>query len=158
MAHQRQRKRLIAEMNVVPYIDVMLVLLVIFMITSPLLSLTQGVEVDLPKVASAPIDNIDKGPIIISLNAKGDLFLTEDNTRNEAITLERLISRVAALLREIPDRPVLVRGDLAVAHGKVVELMAQLKGIGVAKVGVMTQPPDNQFVPVRRRDARQQNH
>lgn len=139
--YQRRRKRLLAEMNVVPYIDVMLVLLIIFMVTSPMLSLTQGVEVELPQVASESVSEDAQEPIIVSLNVAGSLYLTHDQSGETELSREVLLPRVAALLHNQPRRPVLVRADTAVSHGEVVKLMATLQAAGVAKVGLMTKPP-----------------
>jgi biopolymer transport protein TolR len=143
MRPPRRRRRLMAEMNVVPYIDVMLVLLIIFMVTSPMLTLTQGVEVDLPKVASKAVPRDDSaGPVIVTVNAAGAFFVTYDETANDPVTLESLLPRVAALRLAAPKRAVLVRGDAAVSHGKVVELMAALQSAGVDRVGVVTRQPE----------------
>ena len=134
-------RRLMAEMNVVPYIDVMLVLLIIFMVTSPMLSLTQGVEVDLPTVAvDGEAAESEVTPVVISVDVNGDFYLTYDTHVDEPVTLDILGPRVVALLRD-PRRTVLVRGDASVSHGRVVELMALLQDLGVGKVGVMTRKP-----------------
>jgi biopolymer transport protein TolR len=136
MSYPRRRRRRMAEMNVVPYIDVMLVLLIIFMITSPLL--TRNVEVELPTVTKA--ENVLSKPkrfIIITLDAQGRRFLDEDKTPLET---ETLLTRVAALVRYEPDAQVLIRGDRRLTYGEVVKVMSLLQESGVKKVGLLTQP------------------
>jgi TolR protein len=136
MSYPRRRRRRMAEMNVVPYIDVMLVLLIIFMITSPLL--TRNVEVELPTVTKA--ENVLSKPkrfIIITLDAQGRRFLDEDKTPLET---ETLLTRVVALIRYEPDAQVLIRGDRRLTYGEVVKVMSLLQESGVKKVGLLTQP------------------
>ncbi len=136
----RIRKQPISEINVVPYIDVMLVLLIIFMITAPLLS--QGVKVDLPKVASDPIPPVDKEPLIINVDAKGNFYIGFGENQDKPVPPEELINRVNALLKYQPGIPVLVGGDRSVPYGRVVELMALLQRAGVPTVGMITDPPE----------------
>ena len=142
MSRRRRGQKLKAEINVVPYIDVMLVLLIIFMVTSPMLSLTQGVEVDLPQVAAETVAESDVTPVVVTVDVQGQFYLTYDTHTDEPVTLDALGPLVVALLRQAPERAVLVRGDAAVSHGKVVELMGTLQGVGVRKVGVMTRTPE----------------
>ena len=139
---QRIRKRPMSEINVVPYIDVMLVLLVIFMITAPLL--TQGVKVDLPQTNSAPIQDVDKDPVIVNVKANGDFFINYGEDQDKPIPAQTLVNRVNALLKYQPDIPVLVGGDDKVDFGRVVELMALLQNAGVPTVGILTDPPEQQ--------------
>ena len=132
----RNRRRRIAEMNIVPYIDVMLVLLIIFMITSPLLS--QSIEVELPSVKEA--NNVIPTQtkfVIVTIDAEGQLFLNEDK---KALTVEELLSRVTALMRFAPYSQVLVRGDSQITYGKIVKVMSLLQEAGVYKVGLLTKP------------------
>jgi len=133
--------RPMAEINVVPYIDVMLVLLVIFMITAPLL--TQGVSVDLPQTRSEVISGNDREPLIVSVDKNGDYFLNVNATPELALTARELVLRVAAELqiaRESHESTsVLVKGDQGVPYGKVVAAMALLKQAGAEKVGLVTQ-------------------
>jgi biopolymer transport protein TolR len=129
-----EKRKLVAEINIVPYVDVMLVLLVIFMVTAPLL--TQGVEVHLPAATATSIPQEDKPPLVVSVDAKGDLFL--DQTK-EAFSPENLAIRLQAELRIDPKRTVLIRGDKNVDYGKVMGAMVLLKRAGVSKVGLMTQ-------------------
>lgn len=129
------------EINVVPFIDVMLVLLVIFMITAPML--TQGVQVELPQVTSEPIDaQEDSDPIVISVDREGGYFISlgEDST---SVTLDEMSQRVVAILQQRPGTPVMVRGDRNVAYGQIVVLMSTLQGAGVANVGLLSEPPQD---------------
>ena len=131
-----------SEINVVPYIDVMLVLLIIFMVTAPLL--TQGIKVDLPQAEAEAIDPEDfknTPPIVVSIDAEGRLFLNQGESPSEALEDVMLESRVAALLRRTPGVPVFVKGDRAVPYGRVVEAMVLLQRAGAAKVGFLTEPP-----------------
>ena len=131
---KRVNFRPVAEINVVPYIDVMLVLLVIFMVTAPLL--TQGVHVDLPLAKAEPLPQDQKPPLVVSVDAKGDLFLGE---AKESIDPASLEVKVQAALKVDPTRAVLVRGDKNVDYGKVMNAIVLLKHSGVSKVGLMTQ-------------------
>jgi len=140
MARQRIRKRPMAEINVVPYIDVMLVMLVIFMITAPLL--TQGVKVDLPEAAAQPIDEADKEPLVVSVDAGGKLYLNVGEAPDTSIAAEDLVQTVAAVLRRQPQKSVLVRGDHAVEYGAVVSAMVLLQQAGVPNVGLVTEPQE----------------
>lgn len=129
------------EINVVPFIDVMLVLLVIFMITAPML--TQGVQVELPQVSSEPIDaQEDNDPIVISVDRDGGYFITlgEDST---SVSLDEMSQRVMAILQQRPGTPVMVRGDRNVPYGQIVVLMSTLQGAGVANVGLLSEPPQD---------------
>jgi biopolymer transport protein TolR len=140
MARQRIRKRPMAEINVVPYIDVMLVMLVIFMITAPLL--TQGVKVDLPEASADPIEDADKEPVIVNVDAAGNLYLSVGNTPDQPIDADTLVNNVAAVLRRQPGKSVLVRGDHAVDYGTVVSAMVLLQQAGAPRVGLVTEPPE----------------
>ncbi len=135
---QRVRKRPMSEINVVPYIDVMLVLLVIFMITAPLLS--QGVKVELPQAASNPIEASDKEPVIVNVDAAGNFFINYGENQDKPIPAADLVNRINALLKYQPGIPVLVGGDKSVPYGKVVELMGLLQTSGVPSVGMITEP------------------
>ncbi|WP_249975642.1 protein TolR [Vreelandella olivaria] len=135
------KKKPMGEINVVPFIDVMLVLLVIFMITAPML--TQGVQVDLPQVTSEPIENQDDSdPIIISVDRDGGYFITlgEDSTE---VSLDQMSERVVAILQRRPGTPVMVRGDRNVPYGQIVLLMSTLQRAGVANVGLLSEPPQD---------------
>lgn len=136
---KRIRYRPKAEINVVPYIDVMLVLLVIFMMTTPVLE--QGIEVDLPSAKAQTIDFSQNEPIVVSINKRGRYSINIGN-KNKNISLNLLIARVAAALELNPNAQVMVRGDKKVAYGKVVKLMGYLQTAGVEKIGFITQSPD----------------
>ncbi|WP_311943874.1 protein TolR [Halomonas piscis] len=132
------QRRPMAEINVVPFIDVMLVLLVIFMITAPMLN--QGVDVELPRATAEPIDTEDDTePVIVSVDKDGEYYITlgEDST---AVAPDELSKRVTAIVQRRPDTPVMVRGDRYVAYGQVVTLMTTLQRAGVANVGLISEP------------------
>jgi biopolymer transport protein TolR len=136
-----RKRRLMGEINVVPYIDVMLVLLIIFMVTAPLL--TQGIEVELPKAAADPLDTgKNDEPLVLSVNAGGLLFLNVGEREDDPVTPEQVVSRAGAVLRRKPDTPVLVKADQKVPYGKVVEAMVLLQEAGAEKIGFLTDPPD----------------
>ena len=134
-----RRRRMLAEINVVPYIDVMLVLLVIFMVTAPMLM--QGVEVDLPDADATPVKDEDAEPLIVSINDRGELFLNLGADEKQALELATIRQRVAAVLRRTPEKPVLVWGDQRVAYGDVVVVMAALQEAGAPTVGLVTESP-----------------
>ncbi len=135
-----KRERPISEINVVPYIDVMLVLLVIFMITAPML--TQGVTVDLPKAASQTLQPTEREPIIVSVNQQGSYFLNISSTPADPMEAQAIVVRVAAELELAKQSGqklnVLVKGDQGVVYGKVVQAMALLKQAGAEQVGLLT--------------------
>ncbi len=139
MAGTRSKHRPMSEINVVPYIDVMLVLLIIFMVTAPMLM--QGVQVDLPEASADPVENQDSEPVIVSLKANGELFLNVGGDEKQALSLATIKQRVAAVMRRNPDKPVMVWGDRAVAYGEVVTLMAALQEAGAPSVGLVTENP-----------------
>jgi biopolymer transport protein TolR len=134
MANKYNRRRMMSDINIVPYVDVMLVLLVIFMVTAPLL--TQGVQVNLPEATAEPLPQDQKPPLVISVDATGHLFLEQSKL---AIEPAELAIKVAAAIQIDPTRAVLVRGDKNVDYGKVMGAMVLLKRAGVAKVGLMTE-------------------
>jgi biopolymer transport protein TolR len=126
-----------AEINVVPYIDVMLVLLIIFMVTAPLLQ--QGVEVDLPTAGAKVLPAAPKPPMVVSVNQQGEYFLNIMEQPNTLLSASALALRVAAELRLDPQRKVLVKGDQKVDYGKVVGAMVLLQQAGAPSVGLVTQ-------------------
>ena len=139
------RRRSISEINVVPYIDVMLVLLVIFMATAPLL--TQGVEVDLPNTDSKPLSNDEENPLVISVDGNGHIFVNtgvprpgEQGTR---ATIFSLADQAEKILGARPDIPVYVRADKAIPYGDVIEVMSVLQRAGAQSVGLMTDPVED---------------
>ncbi|MAK69744.1 MAG: protein TolR [Halieaceae bacterium] len=132
-------RRAVAEINVVPYIDVMLVLLVIFMATAPLLM--QGVEVDLPKADSSPVSDSDAEPLIVSIDAQAKLYLNLGASDDQALSMETVKQRVATVLKRNPEKAVMVWGDAAVPYGEVVVLMSELQEAGAPSVGLVTEAP-----------------
>jgi biopolymer transport protein TolR len=136
---QRTRRGPMSEINVVPYIDVMLVLLVIFMITAPLLA--TGVKVELPQAAAAPIERESKEPLVVSVDAAGNYFLNVGENHEKPVDETTLVQRVAAVLRNQPGTPVLVRGDKNVNYGRVVRAMTLLQSAGAPSVGLITESP-----------------
>jgi len=145
MEPTRGRRRPMAEINVVPYIDVMLVLLVIFMITAPLLNL--GVEVELPKADAEPLENQEnQEPLVLTVMQNGDLYLNAggdlDGTTSGMIDPETLVTTVSAIVRRNPEVQVLVGGDERVGYGEVYNAMVLLQKAGVLKVGLMSDPMD----------------
>jgi len=128
-----------AEINVVPYIDVMLVLLVIFMATAPLLM--QGVEVDLPDASSSPVSDSDAEPLIVSIDAQAKLYLNLGASDDLALNIETVKQRVATVLKRNPEKAVMVWGDAAVPYGEVVALMSELQEAGALSVGLVTEAP-----------------
>ena len=141
MARNRIRRRPMSEINVVPYIDVMLVLLVIFMITAPLL--TQGVKVDLPQAEAEPIDVETQEPLVVTVDADGDYYVNYGDDQSSPVDPQVLATRVGALLRHRPGLSVVVRGDENVPYGDVVILMTILQRAGAPSVGLMTEAPSN---------------
>ena len=129
-----------AEINVVPYIDVMLVMLVIFMITAPLL--TQGVQISLPSADARPLPPDSVEPLEVSVDAEGRYYLNVGGDPKTPIDAETLVQRSAAVLRNKPNTPVLVRGDTHVDYGVVVRAMVLLQEAGAPNVGLVTEPPE----------------
>ena len=136
-----KKRRPIAEINVVPYIDVMMVLLVIFMITAPIVQ--QGVEIDLPQASAKPMSPDEAEPVVVSIDKKGDFYLDIGDEPDKPIDAQLMVNRVAAVRQLKPNVPVLVRGDRNVGYGKVVDAMVLLQKAGVEKVGLMTDQPEN---------------
>lgn len=139
MARHRVRRRPMSEINVVPYIDVMLVLLVIFIITAPLL--TQGVKVDLPQADAEPLDVESQEPLVVTIDATRNYYVNYGENQASPVEPHVLAARVAALLRHRPGLAVVVRGDENVPYGDVVILMTILQRAGAPSVGLMTEAP-----------------
>ena len=136
-----RRRKLMGEINVVPYIDVMLVLLIIFMITAPLLK--EGIKVDLPTAGAKPIDPefLQKHePLIITIDARGQLYVNFGPNQDKPASESTLSSRTATLLRRDPQTPVLVKADTTVPYGAVAHAMVVLQRAGADKVGLLTDP------------------
>ena len=134
------RRRMMAEINVVPYIDVMLVLLIIFMVTAPLI--TQGVRIELPQAPSEVLPPSDQEPVVVTVAADGQVFVDIGEKPDEAIDDETLMTRIAAVMQFKPQTEVLVEGDRNVDYGRVVQVMTLLKNAGVDGVGLITEPPE----------------
>jgi biopolymer transport protein TolR len=140
------KRRLMGDINVVPYIDVMLVLLIIFMITAPLL--TQGIKVDLPKAnAEAIASQANQPPLVLSIDAQGQLYLNLGANPRQPIDDQTALVRATAALRRAPERTVLVNGDKAVSYGRVVQAMVILQQAGARKVGFQTDPLPKASMP-----------
>jgi len=139
MLKRKIRKKPMAEINVVPYIDVTLVLLIIFMITAPLIQ--SGVEVDLPQAESNPVEQDDKPtPIIISIDKTGQYFIDLGLGEEEsAVSPQEILLLTAAVRKNSPETAVYIRGDKQVEYGQVVTVMAALKNAGIENVGLMTE-------------------
>ena len=138
------KRKPMSEINVVPYIDVMLVLLVIFMATAPLL--TQGVEVELPQAPSEPLSNDQDDPLVVSMREDGAIFVNigirRDADKGRRVTIFSLEDQAGKIIGARPDVPVYVRADHTLDYGKVVEVMTALQRAGAESVGLITEPPD----------------
>lgn len=136
----RRARKLMAEINIVPYIDVMLVLLVIFMVTVPLIQ--QGVEIDLPKAQARPLGNAEiPDPLIVTVNRNGQLLLNKGETANQPLSPDFLLRQLYVLL---PDQAgaAYVRGDRGAAYGDVMAAMVMLQTAGAQSIGLITEPPE----------------
>ncbi|MBV2090561.1 MAG: protein TolR [Candidatus Thiodiazotropha taylori] len=140
MSRSKNRRRPMSEINVVPYIDVMLVLLVIFMITAPLL--TQGVQVELPQADAEPLSSEVDEPLVVTVNQAGDLFIDIGEDKDQPVEEDALVERVRAVLKYKPKTPIMVRGDRGVPYGRVVEAMVLLQAGGAPSVGLVTESPE----------------
>jgi biopolymer transport protein TolR len=141
MRGKHRRRKPMGEINVVPYIDVTLVLLIIFMITTPMLQ--TGVEVDLPQAESAMVEQKEgEPPIVISIKEQGDYYINTDGQNDEQIEPGLINDRVAMVLSKKPGTQVLISADKGVDYGTVVTVMAALKNAGVPTVGLMTKPEE----------------
>ncbi|MFZ2727479.1 MAG: protein TolR [Methylococcaceae bacterium] len=143
MSRKANRRKPMADINVVPYIDVTLVLLIIFMITTPMLQ--TGVDVELPQAQAKTLEPEGEGekiPVVISIKKTGEYFLNSDGQHDEAIQLAEINLRVVNILVDKPNTPVLINADKAIDYGSVVTLMAALKQAGVPNVGLMTENPN----------------
>lgn len=146
MATPMQKRKLMAEINVVPYIDVMLVLLIIFMVTAPLL--TQGVKVELPKAGAEPIDDVpNHPPLVVSVDADGNLYMNVGDNEDEPVGSQEIIARTSSILKKRPQTPILVKADRTVPYGNVVGAMVLLQKGGAENVGFVTDPLDSYPVP-----------
>ncbi len=134
-----KKRRAVSEINVVPYIDVMLVLLIIFMITAPIVQ--QGVEVELPKLAANSLPPEQQEPVILTVSKTGEYYLNVGDDLKKPVSDDVVAERVALILKLKPQTPVLVRGDKQADYGAVTTAMVLLQSAGVEKVGLMTDQP-----------------
>ena len=132
------RRNLISDINVVPYIDVMLVLLVIFMISAPLM--VQGIEVNLPEASSEALPVKNNEPLIISITRDGSIFLETESTKNKSISIGEMGNLVAKIFENRPGLQVVIRGDSEVKYDRVMKVMAQLQASGASDIGLISQP------------------
>ncbi len=135
-----KKRRAVSEINVVPYIDVMLVLLIIFMVTAPLLK--QGVEVDLPAAPANPLDAESPEPIVVTVDKRGIMYLNIALKPESEISEEALVKQVKAALSRDPKRPVMVRGDANGPYQNVVATLVLLQQANVESVGLVTDPEE----------------
>jgi biopolymer transport protein TolR len=145
MSRSKGKRRLMSEINVVPYIDVMLVLLIIFMITAPLL--TQGISVDLPNAPAQQLDSEllkDNEPLVLSVDSAGRYYLNVGDNEDEPIDEATVVERASAVLRRNAQTPVLVQADETVPYGRVVTGAVLLQQSGAAKIGFQTDPGGNE--------------
>ncbi|MEI6414412.1 MAG: protein TolR [Pseudomonadota bacterium] len=136
----RRRRQAMSEINVVPYIDVMLVLLVIFMTTAPLI--TQGVKVDLPQASTEVLPEEDEEPTVVTVDREGRFYLNVGDDPERPLSTDELATKVQATLRLKPATHILVRGDHRVHYGQVVQAMVIIQAAGASGVGLMTDPPE----------------
>ena len=138
MNSTRHRRKPVAEINVVPYIDVTLVLLVIFMITAPLLQ--TGVDVELPRTEAKVVAGDKTPPLVVTIDQQGQFFIDVGDRQDEPVLAQALTLKVIAVLGHKPGTAIFIRGDRLVDYGKVVTVMAALKNAGVPNVGLLTKP------------------
>jgi biopolymer transport protein TolR len=137
MAQLTRGRRLMGEINVVPYIDVMLVLLIIFMVTAPLLA--QGVKVDLPKAGAQPLD-ANSNPLVLSIDRGGRMYLNVGGNPRQALDERTLELRTSVALRRKPETPVLLKADYHIEYGRVMNAMVILQRAGAKRVGFVSEP------------------
>ncbi len=134
---QRTKRKLNAEINVVPYIDVTLVLLIIFMVTAPML--TQGVDVELPKASSEPVETQDEEPLIVTVDSEGLYYINLGEDETVPKSAEQIAGQIQQILSVNPGKMMLVRGDRQASYDQVVQLMVLLQGAGAERVGLVTE-------------------
>lgn len=137
MARQRKRRKIVSDINVVPYIDVMLVLLIIFMVTAPLMN--QSVDIELPQGVADPLQEKNE-PLLVSVDKEGQIYLTKGNGEREAMDSAKILQQVSAIVAVNPKTAVLIEADTRVSYGKVYEAMALMQQAKVARVGFISQP------------------
>jgi len=142
MSRSKGKRRLMSDINVVPYIDVMLVLLIIFMITAPLL--TQGITVDLPNAPASQLDPGENEPLVLSVDREGKYYLNVGDNEDMPIDDATVVERASAVLRRNAQTPVLVQADETVPYGRVVTGAVLLQQAGASKIGFQTDPGGNE--------------
>ena len=140
MARQKNRRRPMSEINVVPYIDVMLVLLVIFMITAPLL--TQGVKIELPQADAEPLPAQADDPVVVTVDQAGEMYIDIGEAKQQPVDEQTLVARIRAVRKYKPKTPIRVRGDAGVEYGRVIRAMVLVQAGGAPSVGLITEPPE----------------
>lgn len=140
-SHRRHKRKLKSEINVVPYIDVMLVLLIIFMVTTPMMNL--GVDIQLPQTNAKSLQD-KKDPIVVSVDAEGQVYLTANGAKREPVSLDDFKKKITAFHDANPELQVLLAGDDRVGYGKVYQILPILQEAGVSKIGLMSQPQSAQ--------------
>lgn len=134
-----KKRRAVSEINVVPYIDVMLVLLIIFMITAPIVQ--QGVKIELPKLSANSLPPEQLEPVILTVSKTGEYYLNIGDNLKKPVADDTVTQRIALVLQQKPQTPILVRGDKDASYGAVTTAMVLLQSAGVEKVGLMTDQP-----------------
>ena len=133
-----RKRKLVSDINVVPYIDVMLVLLVVFMVSAPLM--VQGILLNLPEASNEPLPREQQDPLIISVDSKGQFYLEIQSSQNEPLALLQLSEKISSILKINPSLQVVVRGDGQVEYQRIISLMSELQNTGVDNVGLITSP------------------
>ena len=141
MRYNKNKRKLFAEINIVPYVDVTLVLLVVFMVAAPLL--IQGVNVDLPQAISSPLETNKEEPLIVSIKSNGNLYINLGSKKEITITKLDLFDRVSKILKQNPNKSVLVWGDKKIPYGEIVKLMVLLQEAGANSIGLVTENPQD---------------
>ena len=139
--HSAKKRRLLAEINVIPYVDVMLVLLVIFMVTAPFM--IQGINVDLPKVDSQPIQKAASDNVTISLNSNGDFFLEFESFKNKSLSLDLLEEELRKIISNNSSIEIYLRSDKEVLFGEVAKLMSRLQKLKPGTINFITEPVED---------------
>lgn len=138
--YRRNRRKPMAQINVVPYIDVTLVLLVIFMVTTPMMQ--RGVDIELPKASAKPVTENPEDQLVVSVDRAGQVFIDEDGPEAEPVADEiALANRVASMLADRESKQVFLRGDAGVDYGHIVLVMTALQAAGASGIGLITDPP-----------------
>ena len=139
--HRRQKRKLKSEINVVPYIDVMLVLLIIFMVTTPMMNL--GVDIQLPQTNAKSLQD-KKDPVVVSVDEGGQIYLTANGAKREPVSVDEFKAKITAFHNANPELQVLIAGDDRVGYGKVYAILPILQEAGISKIGLMSQPQSAQ--------------